>query len=75
MDIVSTKKTNAIVTNVKSTASINCHNKKVRDCYITIDNYYYLLLLWKTKMYNIKWKTMNFKKFVSKAACVIISMS
>ena len=37
MDIVSTKKTNTIGTNVASTASINCHNKKVRykiDCYI-----------------------------------------
>ena len=29
MDVVSTKKTN-----VSSTASINCHNIKVRDCYI-----------------------------------------
>ena len=34
MDIVSTKKTNIIATNVMSTASVNCHNKKVRDCYI-----------------------------------------
>ena len=34
MDIVSTKKTNTIETNVTSTASINCHSKKVRDCYI-----------------------------------------
>ena len=34
MDIVSTKKTNTIATNVMSTALINCHNKKVRDCYI-----------------------------------------
>ena len=31
MDIVSTKKTNTIETNVASTASINCHSKKVRD--------------------------------------------
>ena len=29
----------------------------------TIDNYFYLLLC-KTKMCNIKWKIMNFKKFV-----------
>ena len=28
------KKTNAIATNVKSTASINYHCKKIRDCYI-----------------------------------------
>ena len=34
MDIVSTKKTNTIATNVTSTASKNCHSKKVRDCYI-----------------------------------------
>ena len=34
MDIVPTKKTNTIETNVTSTASINCHSKKVRDCYI-----------------------------------------
>ena len=34
MDIVSTKKTNDIATNVTSTASTNCHSKKVRDCYI-----------------------------------------
>ena len=26
-----TKKTNAIATHVKSTASINCHSKKVKD--------------------------------------------
>ena len=30
---------------------------------ITIDNYYYLLLLCETKRYNIKWKIMNFRKF------------
>ena len=34
MDIVSTKKTNAISTNNTSTTTINCHSKKVRDCYI-----------------------------------------
>ena len=34
MDIVSTKKTNTIAKNVTSTALINCHSKKVRDCYI-----------------------------------------
>ena len=31
---LSKKKTNTIATNVMSTASINCHTKKVRDCYI-----------------------------------------
>ena len=32
MDNVSTKKTNISATNILSTASINCHSKKVRDC-------------------------------------------
>ena len=67
MDIVSTKKTNTIATNVANTASINCHCKKVRDYkkvryftysfisdHITIDHYHYLLPLCKTKRYNIK---------------------
>ena len=34
MDIVSTKITNIIATNATSTASINCHSKKLRDSYI-----------------------------------------
>ena len=34
IDNVSTKKTNTITTNLMSTASINCHKKKVIDCYI-----------------------------------------
>ena len=34
MDIASTKMTNTIATNVTSTASVNCHSKKVKDCYI-----------------------------------------
>ena len=34
MDIVATKITNTIATNVTSNASINFHGKKVRDCYI-----------------------------------------
>ena len=33
-DKVSTNKANTIATNVTSTASINCHSKKARDCYI-----------------------------------------
>ena len=62
MDNLSTKKTNTIATNVTSTASINYHSKKVKDCYflhsfvsdhITTDNYSYLLSLCKTKRYNI----------------------
>ena len=34
MGKLSTKKTITIATNVTSTASINYHSKKVRDCYI-----------------------------------------
>ena len=34
MDNLSTKKTYTITVNVTSTASINCHSKKVRECYI-----------------------------------------
>ena len=34
MDIVSTKKTKTMTTNITSTAPINCHNRKVRDCCI-----------------------------------------
>ena len=54
MDIITTKKTNAIAPNV----SINCHTKKANrllyfPCsfisdHITIDKYFYLLLLCKT---------------------------
>ena len=63
MDNVSTKKTNTIAINVTSTASINCHCKKVKDCYIlhtVIDNYYYLLSLCKTKRYIIKMENNEF---------------
>ena len=34
MKNLSTKKTNTITTNVTTTALINFHSKKVRDCYI-----------------------------------------
>ena len=37
MDIVSTKMTNTIATNVTK----NCYNEKVRDCYILSTIYYY----------------------------------
>ena len=77
------KKTNTIATNVTSTASISCHIKKVRrllyfsysltNDHITIDSYYYFLSLYKTKMYNIKWKIMSFEKFGLKIVCAIIS--
>ena len=62
MDIVSTKdtktiatkKTNTIATNFISTASINCITTDITIDHSTIDNYYYLLSLHKTKRYNIK---------------------
>ena len=34
MNNLSTKKTNTIETNFASAASINCHSKKVKDCYV-----------------------------------------
>ena len=34
MNNLSTKNQNTITANVTSTASINCHSKKLRDCYI-----------------------------------------
>ena len=43
--------------------------------HITIDNYYYLLSLCKTKRYNIKWKIMKLKKFELKIVRVIILMT
>ena len=53
MDIASTKKTNTmarknvntIATNVTSPVSINCHNKKVRDCYILLTVLLVIMLL------------------------------
>ena len=45
MDILSTKKTNTIATNVMSTASTNCHSKKVRDYYILNTVFLVIILL------------------------------
>ena len=45
MDNVPTKKTNAIATNVTSTASINYHCKKIRDCYILHTVLFAIILL------------------------------
>ena len=75
MDNLLTKKTYTIATNVAKTASINCHSKKIQDCYIlhtvliyffsdfTIDNYYYLLSLCKNKNALYKMENNEFKKF------------
>ena len=58
MDIVSTKLVNHIAINITRIASITLHNKKERNFaysfisdHITIDNYYYLLLLCNEKRY------------------------
>ena len=67
LGISSTKKTSTIATFVVSTASINCHSKKVRDCYISQKVLLIILLLLmiiicyyaKQKMYIIKWKIMS----------------
>ena len=80
MDNVSTKKSNNIARNVTSTASI-----KERDIYILNTVLIWIILvliiiiicyfIYKTKRYNIKWKIMNFKKFVLKIVHFIISMT
>ena len=56
MNNLSTEKINIIATNATSTASINCHSKKVRDCYIlhtvliiTIMCYCYVLYIMQKK--------------------------
>ena len=83
MDIVSTKVT--IATNVTSTASINCHSIKVRDCYISQAILLEIILLLiiiivicyhyvKQKGIIWKWKIMKLKKFVLKIVRIIISM-
>ena len=84
-DIVSTKKRDTIATNV----SIYCNSRKIRGCFIldtvllaiillliiTIICYYYAKQKGINAQINIKWKIMNFKKFVLKIVRVIISMS
>ena len=45
MNTLSTKKPNTIATNVTSTASTNCHNKKVRVCYILRTVFLVIILL------------------------------
>ena len=54
MNNLSTKNTNTITRNVTSTASINCHSKKVTDCYIlhTVSLMIILLLIVTTICYQ-----------------------
>ena len=46
MDIVSTKQINSRATDNMCTASINCHRKRVRDCYILHTVLLAIILLW-----------------------------
>ena len=76
MDNASIKKTDTIVTDVTSTASMNFHSRKVRDIllyflyfayslinnHINIDICYYFLSLCKAKRYNIKMENNEIKK-------------
>ena len=83
---IAIKKTNTITTNVTSTASVNCHSKKARDLlyfaysfisdisHITIDNYFYLLSLCKTRRYNIKWKLMNSEVHIKNRMCYYLDV-
>ena len=74
MDIVSARKTNTIATNLTSTDLTNCQRKRYFiGNHITVGNYYYLLLSYKTRRYNIKRKRMKLKKFVLKIIRVISS--
>ena len=82
IDNLSTKRTNAVATNLTCTVSVSYYSKKSKRLlyftysfisnHITSDNYYYLLSLCKTKRYDIKRKMMNLKKFVLKILRVII---
>ena len=59
MDIVLTKKTNTIAANITTTASINCHTKKVRNCYILNADFSVIILLLISiiiSYYNVKQK-------------------
>ena len=79
MDIVSTKMTNTIATNVTK----DCHSKKVTYCYIlhTVLLAIILLLIVNIICYcyskhrSKKWKIIYFKKFVLKIVRAIISMT
>ena len=78
---IARKKTNTIATNVTSAAS-KFKSKRLLDfahsfisVYVIIDNYYYLLLLCKSKRYKAKWKIIKLKTFVLKIVRVIISMT
>ena len=86
LDIVSTKSTNTIATNVTSTASINFHSKIVKDSYILYPVLLTIILLLiitvicyhhpKQKGTISKWKMkMKFQKFALKIVRVIILMT
>ena len=82
MDIVSKKTTNIIATNITSTALINCHNKKVRDCYILHTVLLVILLLliiiicyYYAKQKVIKMENNEFKNILLRIVRVIIFMT
>ena len=85
MDNISTKKTNVIATNITSTASINCYSKENKRLlyfpyrfisdHITIDNYYNLLSLCKTRKHNITMKKNEIKKVcVKNSTCYYLPL-
>ena len=66
MNNLSTKKTNTITKNVISTASINCHSKKVRDYYILYTVFLItitLLIVVNMCCYLIKYRTKHLLPF------------
>ena len=83
MDIVSTKKRNPVATNGMSTALINYHSKKVRDCYIlhTVLLVIILLLIMTIICNHYAEQKIQYKieknafKFVLKIISVIILMT
>ena len=84
MNNLSTKKTSTTGKNVTNTASISCHSKTFTYCHIlhTVLLEIMLLLIitiicyhYAKKKDNIKWKIINFKKFVLKIVRIIISMT
>ena len=78
---IATKSTNTIATNVTSAASKFTSKRLLYFSHsfisdqVIIDNYYYLLLICKSKRYNTKWKITKSKTFVLEIVRVIISMT
>ena len=80
MDIVSTKMTNTVSRNITSTASVNCHSKKVKNYYILHTVLLVIILLiiitiicchYAKQKGTINGKWWILKKFILKIVCVI----